>query len=120
MQSVIPAVLQRWFTDDFLSHAPTQVERVKAILRRAAQAYAGVLAGLAFDRVAGLPYAEIRDNLLDAQMLPIDLLRCKLAFFGASRFDPRSDRWVRISLFHGQPYPDEVSAHGQRDTLGAL
>lgn len=70
--------------------------------------------------LAGLPYAEIRDNLLDAQMLPIDLLRCKLAFFGASRFDPRSDRWVRISLFHGQPYPDEVSAHGQRNTLGAL
>jgi 3-oxoadipate enol-lactonase len=32
MQSVIPAVLQRWFTDDFLSHAPTQVERVKAML----------------------------------------------------------------------------------------
>lgn len=32
MQSVIPAVLQRWFTADFLSHAPAQVERVKAML----------------------------------------------------------------------------------------
>lgn len=57
----------------------------------------------------GLPYAEIRDNVLDRDMLPIDLLRCKLAFFGATRFDPRSDRWVRISLFQGQPFPDELA-----------
>jgi hypothetical protein len=54
------------------------------------------------------PFAEIRDNLIAADMLPIDLLRCKLAFFGATRFDPRSDRWVRISLFQGAPYPDEI------------
>lgn len=60
----------------------------------------------------GFPYAEIRDNLLDATMLPIDILRCKLAFFGATRFDPRSDRWVRISLFQGQPFPDELAGHG--------
>jgi len=32
MQSVIPAVLERWFTTDFLIHAPTQVERVRAML----------------------------------------------------------------------------------------
>jgi hypothetical protein len=55
------------------------------------------------------PYAEIRDNLIDADMLPIDLLRCKLAFFGATRFDPRSDRWVRISLFQGAPYPNDLN-----------
>ena len=55
------------------------------------------------------PFAEIRDNLIAADMLPIDLLRCKLAFFGATRFDPRSDRWVRISLFQGAPYPDEMA-----------
>lgn len=55
-----------------------------------------------------LPYAEIRDNVLDETMLPIDILRFKLAFFGATRFDPRSDRWVRISLFQGMPYPDEL------------
>ncbi|MEQ8900224.1 MAG: hypothetical protein RID11_18370 [Roseovarius sp.] len=55
------------------------------------------------------PFAEIRDNLIDADMLPIDLLRCKLAFFGATRFDPRSDRWVRISLFQGAPYPDDLN-----------
>ncbi|MCB2129937.1 MAG: hypothetical protein KDE03_12880 [Rhodobacteraceae bacterium] len=56
------------------------------------------------------PYAEIRDNLIAADMLPIDLLRCKLAFFGATRFDPRSDRWVRIALFQNMPYPDELNA----------
>jgi hypothetical protein len=55
------------------------------------------------------PFAEIRDNLIDAEMLPIDLLRCKLSFFGATRFDPRSDRWVRISLFQGAPYPDDLN-----------
>ncbi|MFT5651742.1 MAG: hypothetical protein ACI9TZ_003239 [Yoonia sp.] len=56
------------------------------------------------------PFAEIRDNLLSADLLPIDMLRCKLAFFGANRFDPRSDRWVRISLFQNCPYPHELSA----------
>ena len=59
--------------------------------------------------VEGLPYAEIRDNVLGEGMLPIDILRCKLAFFGATRFDPRSDLWVRISLFQGQPFPDELA-----------
>lgn len=54
------------------------------------------------------PYAEIRDNLLAAGMLPIDILRLKLAFFGASRFDPRSDKWVRISLFQNEDAPDDL------------
>ena len=39
-----------------------------------------------------------------------DLMRCKLAFFGASRFDPRSDKWVRISLFQNEPYPSDLNA----------
>lgn len=56
------------------------------------------------------PYAEIRDNLIAREMLPIDLMRCKLAFFGASRFDPRSDQWVRISLFQDQPYPSDLAS----------
>ena len=58
---------------------------------------------------AGRPCAEIRDNVIGADLLPIDMLRCKLAFFGATRFDPRSDRWVRISLFQGAPFPDEMA-----------
>jgi hypothetical protein len=59
------------------------------------------------------PYAEIRDNLIDAGMRPIDLLRSKLAFFGASRFDPRSDRWLRISLFAGEPFPEEIARESE-------
>jgi len=55
------------------------------------------------------PYAEIRDNTIASDMLPIDLLRCKLAFFGATKFDPRSDRWVRITMFQGAPFPDELA-----------
>ncbi|HEX3498025.1 MAG TPA: hypothetical protein VHT04_01755, partial [Stellaceae bacterium] len=55
------------------------------------------------------PYAEIRDNLIGAAMRPIDLLRCKLSFFGATRFDPKSDRWIRITLFQNAPYPDELA-----------
>ena len=54
------------------------------------------------------PYAEVRGNLLAADMRPIDLLRCKLAFFGAMRFDPKSDRWLRITLFQHAPYPDDI------------
>lgn len=58
---------------------------------------------------AQLPYAEIRDNLIGADMVPVDLLRCKLSFFGASGFDPRSDRWIRINMYQGAPLPDEFA-----------
>lgn len=58
---------------------------------------------------ARFPYAEIRDNTISAALLPIDLLRCKLAFFGATHFDPRSDRWVRINMFQNAPFPHELS-----------
>jgi hypothetical protein len=54
------------------------------------------------------PYAEVRDNLLSADMRPIDLLRAKLACFGATRFDPKSDRWVRITMFQNAPLPEEI------------
>ena len=54
------------------------------------------------------PYAEIQDNLLAADCLPINLLRCKLATFGATRFDPKSDLWTRITLFQGAPLVDEL------------
>ena len=61
----------------------------------------------------GHPFAEVRDNLIGKDMLPIDLMRCKLAFFGASRFDPRSDKWVRISMFQDMPYPDEMAGRSR-------
>ncbi|MEO1102919.1 MAG: hypothetical protein AAFW98_04180 [Pseudomonadota bacterium] len=58
---------------------------------------------------ARLPYAEIRDNTLSADMLPIDMLRLKLSFFGACHFDPRSDRWLRINMFQHAPFPHELA-----------
>tara|TARA_R110002051_G_scaffold242254_1_gene302582 strand:+ start:3571 stop:5241 length:1671 start_codon:yes stop_codon:yes gene_type:complete len=54
-------------------------------------------------------YAEIRDNLIGADCLPIDMLRCKLSFFGAAKFDPKSDRWTRITLAQGAPLADELA-----------
>jgi len=55
------------------------------------------------------PYSEVQDNLLDESMRPLDLLRFKLAFFGASKFDPKSDLWTRISMYQGAPMPDQLS-----------
>ncbi|MEM6496251.1 MAG: hypothetical protein AAF709_05940, partial [Pseudomonadota bacterium] len=54
------------------------------------------------------PFSEIRDNLLADTSLPIDMLRCKLSFFGASKFDPKSDLWTRITMYQGAPLLDEL------------
>ncbi len=54
------------------------------------------------------PYAEIRDNLLADICRPINLLRCKLAMFGATKFDPKSDLWIRITLFQGAPLKEQL------------
>ena len=58
---------------------------------------------------ARLPYAEIRSNTIGANLMPIDMLRAKLSFFGACHFDPRSDRWVRITMFQHAPFPHELA-----------
>jgi len=58
---------------------------------------------------AQYPFGEIRDNLISERCLPIDMLRCKLSFFGASKFDPRSDRWTRVTLYQGAPLFDEIA-----------
>ena len=60
--------------------------------------------------LAQAPYAEIRDNTISHDVLPIDMLRCKLSFFGAMHFDPRSDRWVRVCLYANAPYPEELES----------
>jgi hypothetical protein len=54
------------------------------------------------------PYAEIRDNLIGEACRPIDLLRAKLAYFGASKFDPKSDLWTRVTMYQGAPLADEL------------
>ena len=54
------------------------------------------------------PYSEIQDNTIGESVVPIDMLRLKLSFFGALKFDPRSDKWLRICMFQGAPLPDEL------------
>ena len=55
------------------------------------------------------PYSEIQDNTISKTLIPVDMLRLKLSFFGATRFDPRSDRWVRITMYQGAPLMREIS-----------
>ena len=55
------------------------------------------------------PYSEVQDNVLDKKTIPIDMLRFKLSFFGANRYDPKSDRWLRVSFFSGAPYLSDLN-----------
>ena len=54
------------------------------------------------------PYSEIQDNTIGASLVPIDMLRLKLSFFGAVKFDPRSDKWLRINMYQGAPLSQEM------------
>ena len=54
--------------------------------------------------LSNFEYGEVKDNILSKDVLPVNMLRFKLSFFGASRFDPKSDRWLRISFYAGAPY----------------
>ena len=54
------------------------------------------------------PYSEIQDNTTADTIIPIDMLRLKLSYFGAVRFDPRSDLWLRITMYQGAPLPHEM------------
>ena len=58
--------------------------------------------------VEKFPYSEIQDNTIGKDIVPIDMLRLKLSFFGALKFDPRSDKWLRICMFQGAPLPTEL------------
>ena len=55
------------------------------------------------------PYSEIQDNTIGSNLMPIDMLRLKLSFFGAVKFDPKSDKWLRINMFQGAPLPNELN-----------
>jgi len=58
--------------------------------------------------VEKFPYSEIQDNTIGASLVPIDMLRLKLSFFGAVKFDPKSDKWLRINMYQGAPLPHEM------------
>ncbi|WP_415921266.1 hypothetical protein [Tateyamaria sp. SN6-1] len=112
--------------DRFAEHG-AECETPLDIARRVAAAYADLPAEdqpvsaflracpahkYAVDRVAILaaqPFSEIRDNLIATTCRPIDMLRCKLSFFGATKFDPKSDLWTRITLAQGAPLGDELT-----------
>ena len=59
--------------------------------------------------VEKFPYAEIQDNTIGQNLIPIDMLRFKLSFFGAQKFDPRSDKWLRICMYQGAPLINELN-----------
>ena len=63
--------------------------------------YSGIVARI--QTMAQSRYGDIRENLVHSDVLPIYLLRCKLSFFGVSKFDPRSRLWVRNTMFQGAP-----------------
>jgi hypothetical protein len=60
------------------------------------------------------PYSEIQDNTIGKEVIPIDMLRLKLSFFGALKFDPRSDKWLRICMFQGAPLPIDLKNFDQQ------
>ena len=60
------------------------------------------------------PYSEIQDNTISENVIPIDMLRLKLSFFGALKFDPRSDKWLRICMFQGAPLPNELKNYDEQ------
>jgi len=64
--------------------------------------------------VENFPYSEIQGNTIGKDIMPIDMLRLKLSFFGALKFDPRSDKWLRICMFQGAPLPDELKNYDEQ------
>ena len=66
------------------------------------------------------PYSEIQDNTIGKSIVPIDMLRLKLSFFGALKFDPRSDKWLRICMFQGAPLPEELKNYDDHWVYNSL
>ena len=64
--------------------------------------------------IENFPYSEIQDNTIGENLVPIDMLRLKLSFFGALKFDPRSDKWLRICMFQGAPLPNELNDYDEQ------
>ncbi|GAA0447883.1 hypothetical protein GCM10008983_27490 [Lentibacillus halophilus] len=87
-----------------IQHAPPTEMVATFILRH--PRYKGIIQRI--QSLDGYEYGEIQANLLSKDFMPLHLLRCKLSFFGAERFNPKSNRWVRITLFQGAPLVEEI------------
>ena len=70
--------------------------------------------------IENFPYSEIQDNTIGESIVPIDMLRLKLSFFGALKFDPRSDKWLRICMFQGAPLPDQLKNYDDHWVYNSL
>jgi len=70
--------------------------------------------------VEKFPYSEIQDNTIGKSIVPIDMLRLKLSFFGALKFDPRSDKWLRICMFQGAPLPQQLKNYDDHWVYNSL
>ena len=70
--------------------------------------------------VEKFPYSEIQDNTISKSAVPIDMLRLKLSFFGAVKFDPRSDKWLRICMFQGAPLPEQLKDYNDSWVYNSL
>ncbi|NDZ77876.1 hypothetical protein G3I19_04920 [Streptomyces sp. SID10853] len=65
--------------------------------------------------LAGLPYAEVRANLLAEDFLPLHLQRFQLALYGMDNYSPQSTDWLRVTLFSGAPRASDTAAGTDHD-----
>ena len=54
-------------------------------------------------------YGELRDNLIDAEFLPLSTQRFQLATYGMNNFSPQSTDWLRVTLFSGAPRAVDIT-----------
>lgn len=67
--------------------------------------------------LAGLPYSEIRGNLVDRDFLPAHLIRFYLAVLGMELSAPLSIRYVRGVFMPGMPLAREIAAGTGEDWI---
>lgn len=58
--------------------------------------------------LSNMPYAEIRDNLIEQKFIPAHLIRFFLSSLGMESTSPLSIRYVRGVFFQGMPLPEEI------------
>lgn len=67
--------------------------------------------------LAGLPYSEIRGNIVDRDFLPAHLIRFFLAVLGMELSAPLSIRYVRGVFMPGMPLAHEIAAGADPDWI---
>jgi hypothetical protein len=70
--------------------------------------------------VAGLPYAEVRANVLGEDFEPCHLIRFLLTQYGMEKLDPQSRLWVRGTFLQGAPTAADIAAGVEGDWIFPL